>query len=198
MPDSEELHFKLIFEKPTGRIIGAQAIGRGNVDKRIDVIATAITAKATVDHLPDLELCYAPPFGTAKDVVNMAGYVSSNILHKTFEQVQITEIRRLVEQGAFIVDVREQDEWDEGHIKTAHHIPLSELRERLDEIPKDQPVYLHCRSGQRSYNAVLALQHMGYDNVYNVSGGFIGLCFYEYFNDVVNKREPIVTNYDFE
>ncbi len=110
MPDSEELHFKLIFEKLTGRIIGAQAIGRGNVDKGIDVIATAITAKATVDHLPDLELCYAPPFGTAKDVVNMAGYVASNILHETFKHVPITKIRELVEQGAFIMDVREKEE----------------------------------------------------------------------------------------
>ncbi len=143
MPDSEELHFKIIFERPTGRIIGAQAIGRGNVDKRIDVIATAIAAKATVDHLTYLELCYAPPFGSAKDVVNMAGYVASNVLHGTFKQVNITEIRGLAEQGVFILDVREQHEWDAGHIIGARHIPLSELRERLDEIPMDEPVYAH-------------------------------------------------------
>lgn len=198
MPDSEELHFKIIFEKPTGRIIGAQAIGRGNVDKRIDVIATAIAAKATVDHLTYLELCYAPPFGTAKDVVNMAGYVASNVLHGTFKQVNITEIRGLVEQGAFIADVREQCEWDDGHIIDAKHIPLSELRERLDEIPRDEPVYLHCRSGQRSYNACMALQNRGYDNVYNIAGGYIGLCFNEYFTDQTTGRQPIVTEYDFE
>ncbi len=198
MPDSEELHFKIIFEKPTGRIIGAQAIGRGNVDKRIDVIATAIAAKATVDHLTYLELCYAPPFGTAKDVVNMAGYVASNVLHGTFKQVNITEIRGLVEQGAFILDVREQYEWDDGHIIGAKHIPLSELRERLDEIPRDEPVYIHCRSGQRSYNACMALQNRGYDNVYNIAGGYIGLCFNEYFTDQMTGRKPIVTEYDFE
>ncbi|MBW2122972.1 MAG: FAD-dependent oxidoreductase [Deltaproteobacteria bacterium] len=197
MPDSEELHFKLIFEKPTGRIIGAQAIGRGNVDKRIDVIATAITAKATIDHLKDLELCYAPPFGTAKDVVNMAGYVASNVLHDTFKQVQITRIRELVEAGAFIVDVREEEEWNAGHIAGARHIPLSELRERVREIPRDEPVYLHCRSGQRSYNACLVLQHLGYDKVYNVSGGYIGLCFNEYFTDKTTGRKPIVTAYNF-
>jgi NADPH-dependent 2,4-dienoyl-CoA reductase/sulfur reductase-like enzyme/rhodanese-related sulfurtransferase len=198
MPDSEELHLKLLFEKPTGRIIGAQAVGRGNVDKRIDVIATAIRAKATIDHLTDLELCYAPPFGTARDVINMAGYVASNILHGTFRQVHIDKIRELLEQKACIVDVREQEEWDVAHIKGAKLIPLSELRARLDEIPKDEPVYLHCRSGQRSYNAVLALQNRGYRNVYNVSGGFIELCFYEYFTDKTTGREPIVTEYDFE
>ena len=198
MPDSEELHFKIIFERPTGRIIGAQAIGRGNVDKRIDVIATAIAAKATVDHLTYLELCYAPPFGSAKDVVNMAGYVASNVLHGTFKQVNITEIRGLAEQGAFILDVREQHEWDAGHIIGARHIPLSELRERLDESPVDEPVYAHCRSGQRSYNACLALQHRGYDKVYNIAGGYIGLCFNEYFNDKMSGRKPIVTAYDFE
>jgi NADPH-dependent 2,4-dienoyl-CoA reductase/sulfur reductase-like enzyme/rhodanese-related sulfurtransferase len=198
MPDSEELHMKLVFEKPTGRIIGAQAIGRGNADKRIDVIATAIRAKATIDHLTDLELCYAPPFGSARDVVNMAGYVASNILHGAFRQVHIDKVRELLEQKACIIDVREQDEWDVAHIKGAKFIPLSEFRERLDEIPKDEPVYLHCRSGQRSYNAVLALQNRGYRNVFNISGGFIELCFYEYYTDKTTGREPIVSDYDFE
>ncbi len=162
------------------------------------MIATALTAKATVDHLPDLELCYAPPFGTAKDVVNMAGYVASNVLHETFKQIHITEIRKLVEEGAFIVAVREKYEWDAGHIINAKHIPLSQLRERVNEIPKDRLVYLHCRSGQRSYNAVLALQHMGYNNVYNISGGYIALCFNEYFTDKTTGRKPIVTEYDFD
>jgi NADPH-dependent 2,4-dienoyl-CoA reductase/sulfur reductase-like enzyme/rhodanese-related sulfurtransferase len=197
MPDSEELHMKLLFEKPTGRIIGAQAIGRGNVDKRMDVIATAIRAKATIDHLMDLELCYAPPFGSARDAVNMAGFVASNLLHGTFKQKHMSELRDLLNEGAFIVDVREQDEWDAGHIKGAVLIPLSQLRERLDEIPKDKPVYLHCRSGQRSYNAVLALQNRGWNNVYNLSGGFIELCFYEYYTDQTTDREPIVSQYDF-
>jgi len=197
MPDSEELHFKIIFEIPTGRIIGAQAIGKGNVDKRIDVIATMITAKGTIEHLKDLELCYAPPFGSAKDVVNMAGYVASNVLHETFKQIQITEMHKLVENNAFILDVREQDEWDEGHIINAKHIPLSELRKRMNEIPKSELIYIYCRSGQRSYNAVLALQHNGYTDVYNVSGGFIGLCYNEYFLDKTLNRKPIVTEYDF-
>jgi len=110
----------------------------------------------------------------------------------------MSELRELLEGGAFIVDVREKYEWDNAHIKGAKLISLSELRSRLDDIPKDEPVYLHCRSGQRSYNAVLALQNLGYKNVYNLSGGFIELCFYEYYTDKTTGREPIVSNYDFE
>ncbi len=198
MPDSEELGFKVMFEKPTGRVLGAQAIGHGNVDKRIDVIATAIKFGATVDDLRDLELCYSPPFGTGKDVINFAGYVASNLLHGSFKQISRRNVRELVENGAYILDVREDDEYELGHIKNATHIPLSELRDRIDEVPSDVPVYAHCRSGQRSYNAVLALQANGYTQVVNISGGFIGICAYEYFNDKTTGREPIVTGYDLE
>ncbi|KGG81295.1 pyridine nucleotide-disulfide oxidoreductase [Caloranaerobacter azorensis H53214] len=198
MPGCEPVHFKLIYEIPTGRVLGAQAIGKGNVDKRIDVIATAIKFGATVNDLRDLELCYAPPFGTAKDVVNLAGYVGSNLLHGLFKQVHSSDVRGLVESGACIIDVREKNEYEQSHIIGAKNIPLSELRERLDEIPKDEPVYLHCRSGQRSYNAVLALQNLGFKNVYNISAGFMGLCFYEYFNDKTTGRNKIVTDYNFE
>jgi len=198
MPDAEDLAFKLIFEKPTGRILGAQAIGLGNVDKRVDVIATAIKFGATVDDLPDLELCYAPPFGTGKDVINFAGYVASNILHGTYKQVSFTKVRELVESGAYILDVRETYELeDEGRIKNVHNIPLSQLRNRMEEVPKDIPVYAHCRSGQRSYNAVLALQAKGYKQVYNISGGFMGVRSYEYYRDITTGREPIVAEYGF-
>ncbi|RLA21568.1 MAG: pyridine nucleotide-disulfide oxidoreductase [Gammaproteobacteria bacterium] len=195
MPDAEELGFKVIFEKPTGRVLGAQAIGRGNVDKRIDVIATAIKFGATVHNLRDLELCYAPPFGTGKDAVNFAGYVASNLLHGSFKQVSMSQVRDLVEQNAYILDVREMDEYEAGHVKSAKVIPLSQLRDRYEEIPRDVPVYIHCRSGQRSYNAVLTLQAKGYTQVFNVSGGFVGICAYEYFNDKIKGRTPIVTEY---
>jgi NADPH-dependent 2,4-dienoyl-CoA reductase/sulfur reductase-like enzyme/rhodanese-related sulfurtransferase len=199
MPDAEELGFKLIFEKPTGRILGAQAIGRGNVDKRIDVIATAIKFGATIEDLPDLELCYAPPFGTGKDAINYAGYVASNLLHGDFKQISYTKIRALVEKGAFILDVRERYEHeDEGHILGAKNIPMSEVRDRIEEIPRDEPVYIHCRSGQRSYNIVLMLQAKGYKNIINVSGGFLGLCAYEYFTDITTERKPIIDQYVFK
>lgn len=198
MPDSEPLHFKLIFEVPTGRILGAQAIGKGNVDKRIDVIATAIKFNATLEDLKDLELCYAPPFGTARDVVNFAALVGLNILHSCFKQVHVHEVRELVENDAYIIDVRDKEEFEEGHLINAKNIPLGEIRDRLDEIPKDRPVYLHCRTAQRSYNAVMALQHLGFDNVVNISGSFMGISFFEYYNDRTIDRQPIVTNYNFE
>ena len=197
MPDSHPIHFKLIFEVPSGKVLGAQAIGKGAVDKRIDVIATAIKFGATVYDLKELELCYAPPFGTAKDIINYAGFIASNILQGRFKQVTVDKVRELVEKGAYIIDVREQGEYDRGHIKGAYSIPLSELRGRINEIPKDKPVYIHCRTGQRSYNAVLALQNLGYTNVTNITGSFLGLSFYEYFKDKTEGRESILTAYNF-
>ena len=197
MPDAEPLHLKLLYEVPSGKILGAQAIGKGDVTKRVDIIATLIKFSGNLDDLRDLELCYAPPFSTAKDVVNYAGYVGSNLLNRDFKQINVDKVRELVESGAFIVDVREKYEYKTGHIKGSLNIPLSQLRNRLSEIPMDRNVYLHCRTGQRSYNAVMALQNRGYDNVYNITGSFLGLSFYEYFNDETTDREKIVTNYNF-
>ncbi|MFW6287385.1 MAG: FAD-dependent oxidoreductase [bacterium] len=197
MPDSNQLHFKLIYEYPTGKILGAQAIGKGNVDKRIDIIATLLRMGGTLEDLKELELCYAPLFGTAKDVVNHAALVALNILNGQFKQVPVTKVRDLVENDAFIIDVRERDEYEAGHLLNAVNIPLSEFRDRVDEIPKDVPVYLHCRSSQRSYNAIMALQGMGYENLYNISGSFLGISCYEYFQDQVSGRDKIVTEYNF-
>lgn len=197
MPESNPMHFKLLYEYPTGRILGAQAIGKGNVDKRIDVIATMITMGGTLEDLKELELCYSPMFGTAKDVVNFAALVALNVLNGKFRQVPVTKVRELVLDGAFIIDVREKGEFVTGHLKTAINIPLSELRDRVDEVPKDKPVYLHCRSSQRSYNAVMALTNMGYDNVINISGSYLGISCYEYYQDQVTAREKIVTEYNF-
>ena len=197
MQGSAPMHFKLVFEVPTGRILGAQAIGRGNVDKRVDVIAAMVSMNGTIRDLKNLELCYSPVFGTARDVVNQAALVAENILYGRFRQVPVTQVRSLVEEQAFIVDVREKGEYEAGHLKGSVNIPLSELRERTDEIPKDRPVYLHCRSSQRSYNALMALQGRGYENVVNISGSFLGICLYEYYNDVAMGREKIVTEYNF-
>ncbi|WP_077620683.1 FAD-dependent oxidoreductase [Bacillus sinesaloumensis] len=198
MPNSNPMHFKLIYEYPTGRILGAQAIGKGNVDKRIDVIATMITMNGTLEDLKDLELTYSPMLGTAKDVVNHAALVGLNLLQGRYKEVKVSQVRDLVENHAFIIDAREKGEYKAGHFKNAVNIPLSEFRNRLDEIPSDQPVYIHCRSGQRSYNMVMALQHLGYENVYNISGSYLGVNLYEYFNDVVTGREKIVTEYNFK
>lgn len=197
MPESNPMHFKLIYEYPTGKLLGAQAIGKGNVDKRVDVIAALILMGGTLEDLKELELCYAPLFGTAKDVVNHAALVALNILNGQFRQVPVTKVRELVENDAFIIDVREKDEYEAGHLINAVNIPMSEIRDRLDEVPKDRPVYLHCRSSQRSYNVLMALQNMGYDNLYNISGSYLGISCYEYFQDQVTGRDKIVTEYNF-
>lgn len=198
MPSSNPLHFKLVYEVPTGKILGAQAIGKGNADKRIDVIATMITMGGTIEDLKDLELSYSPMYSTAKDVVNMAALVATNVLYGRFKQIHVSEVRDLYEQGAFFLDVREKNEVENGQIKGALNVPLSELRERMNEIPKDRPIYVHCRSAQRSYNAVMALQNSGFTQVYNVSGSFLGICLYEYVQDTLQQREPIVTAYNFK
>ncbi|MHA6252345.1 FAD-dependent oxidoreductase [Oceanobacillus sp. CAU 1775] len=197
MPDSHPLHFKLVYEYPTGSILGAQAIGKGNVDKRIDVIAAMITMNGTVEDLKELELSYSPMLGTAKDVVNHAALVAINKLDGRFKEVKVSKVRSLVEKNAFIIDAREKKEFEAGHLRNAINIPLSAFRERLDEIPREEPVFIHCRSGQRSYNMVAALNNLGYENVYNISGSYLGINLYEYYNDQVTGREKIVTAYNF-
>ncbi|WP_054860580.1 FAD-dependent oxidoreductase [Gracilibacillus sp. JCM 18860] len=198
MPNSNVMHFKLVYENPTGRILGAQAIGKGNVDKRIEVIATMITMNGTLEDLKDLELTYSPMLGTAKDVVNHAALVALNQLYGKYREVKVAQVRELVENNAFIIDAREQNEYNAGHLKNAVNIPLSEFRDRLDEIPKDMAVYVHCRSGQRSYNMVMALKNLGFTNIFNISGSYLGISLYEYYNDLVTDREKIVTTYNFK
>lgn len=198
MPGSCPMHYKLIYRIPDGLVLGVQAISKGDAPKKADIAAALIHFHGTVYDLADLELCYAPPFSTAREAGNYAGMTTANLLEDSFRQVHVSDVRRLAESGAFILDVREKEEFEAGHIRTAVNIPLSELRGHLDEIPHDQPVYVHCRTGQRSYNAVKALQGHGFTNVYNIAGSFLGLCFYEYFNDVTAKRKPIVTAYNFD
>lgn len=198
MPDSHYLALKLLYEVPTGRLLGAQAIGRGEADKRVDVLAALIGMGGTLDDLLDFEHCYAPLFSTAKDVVHMAAMAASNVRSGRIRQVPVSQVRSLVESGAFILDVREAGEFKAGHIKGACNIPLSALRQRLDEIPRDRPVYVHCRSSQRSYYACCCLQGSGFDQVFNISGSFLGISLYEYFTDRQEGREPIVTAYNFK
>ncbi len=197
MPGSNYMLFKLIFEVPGGRILGAQAIGRGDAVKRADSAAALISMGATVEDLADFEHCYQPMYSTAKDVVHMAALVAENLLSGRMRQVHVSEVRGLVESGAYILDVREPGEYAASHIKGAHNIPTTALRLRLDEIPRDVPVYLHCRTSQRSYYAYCCLRDNGFDNIYNISGSFLGISLYEYFNDMTTGRESILTGYNF-
>ena len=138
MPGMHLVHSKLIFEKATGKILGAQFASTGASDKRADIVATAIKAEMTVEDLSDLELCYAPSFGTGKDVVNKIGYVGANLIDSAFKQVSFSQVYQLIELGEQIVDVREEIEYQAGHIKGTMNIPMSELRDRLSKLDKNQ------------------------------------------------------------
>lgn len=171
-PGATNMSIKTIFEKDTGKILGVQIVGNDGVDKRCDVFATTIRAGMTAKDLTELELCYAPPFGSAKDPVNMAGYVIENMMSglvKTFHWHDIEKISK--DPGAFLLDTRNPMEYMAGTIPGFVNIPLDSLRDRLDEIPKDKTIYVTCQIGLRGYIAARILMQNGYD-VYNLSGGY--------------------------
>lgn len=197
MPGASPIHLKVHFEMPTGRLLGAQAVGQGAADRRIDVIAAVMAKGGTLEDLADTDLCYAPPFAAAKDAVHLAGLAGLNLLHGEYRQIPASAVRGLAEAGAAILDVRERGEYEAGHIRGAVNVPLSELRNRLGELPKDRPLYLHCRSGQRSYYACRILAARGFRDVYNIAGGFLAVCHEEYIPDRLTGRAPIVTAYNF-
>lgn len=170
-PGAAPLALKLIFDRETGKIYGAQAVGMDGADKRIDVIATAIKGGLTVEDLTNVELAYAPPFSSAKDPVNMAGYVATNLVEGEFDQVQWHEIDNIVANGGLLIDVRNPKEREFGYIEGSINIPLDDLRDRLNEVPKDQPIYVSCQVGLRGYLACRILKNNGYD-VKNVDGGW--------------------------
>ncbi len=151
-------------------MLGAQAVGREGVDKRIDVLAMAIQGGMTVFDLEEVELCYAPQFGSAKDPVNMAGFVAAGVLRGEHPVVHSDQLEQLAAEQAFLLDVRTPGEFAAGGINGAVNIPLEELRERLDEIPRNRHVVAYCKVGQRGYMAARALKHHGFE-ASNLSGG---------------------------
>lgn len=172
-PDAQEMIIKLIFDPKTGKIFGAQAFGHVGTEKRIDVIATAIKGGLTIEDLPDLELCYAPPFSSAKDPVNIAGYAASNVMAGVYKTIRYNQIDEVIKKGGFVVDARTRLEYDLHHIEGAINIPQIEMRNRINEFPsnKDTPVYLYCNIGHTGYLAVQILRGYGYTNIYNLTGG---------------------------
>ncbi len=166
-PGGSPMTLKLLFAPDEGKLLGAQIVGREGVDKRIDVLATAMRAGMTTFDLEDLELAYAPPYGTAKDAINMAGFVASNVVRGDLEIVHVPELT----EEDWLLDVRTPAEFEEGHVPGAVNIPLSELRDRLDEVPRDRRVAVVCSVGIRAYNACRALRQHGIDAC-NVPGGY--------------------------
>lgn len=173
-PGATNITFKLIYHPETLEILGAQAVGQAGTEKRIDVIATAIKMKAKVTDLSDLELAYAPPFSSAKDPVNILGYIAENVLEGKYKVAYVTQIEDLRKQGALFLDVRTPLEFSTGHIEGALNIEVDDLRNRLDDITvaKDAPIVVNCQVGLRAYVAIMLLKGKGFTNLYNLSGGY--------------------------
>lgn len=170
-PGSTELGIKILFAPSDGKLLGAQIIGYEGVDKRIDVMATAIRAKMTVFDLQELELAYAPPFSSAKDPVNMAGYTAANIIRGDVKVRHWEEVEEQMKAGAFLLDVRTPAEVKAGMVNNAYHIPVDELRSRLSELPRDRVIMVYCRTGLRSYVASRILTQAGFE-AENIDGGY--------------------------
>lgn len=171
-PNASMILLKLLFNPISGEIYGAQAVGKEGVDKRIDILATAIKGNLTVEDLPELEFTYAPPFGSAKDPVNMAGYAALNSMEGITESIQWYELQSYLEKGALLLDVRgEKEIAANGYFPNALTIPLDSLRERMHELPQDKEFIVSCQSGLRSYIAERILKQNGF-RVKNLDGAF--------------------------
>ena len=181
-PGGKLMTMKIVFEKGTYRLLGAQIVGYEGVDKRIDVLATAIHAGLTAIQLKDLDLAYAPPYSSAKDPVNMAGFMIENLSKGVIKQFHLEDVGGLPRDGSVtLLDARTPAEYAGGHIEGFRNIPVDELRERLEEIEAGKPVYVACQSGLRSYIACRLLSGYGYET-YNFSGGF------RFYDAVTNDR----------
>ncbi|GAB3064861.1 CoA-disulfide reductase [Intrasporangium mesophilum] len=170
-PGAESMSLKLLVDPATDRILGAQGVGGNGVDKRIDVIATAMAGGITASTLADLELAYAPQFGSAKDPVNMLGYVADNLRSGVARSIQWHQLESALDAGAVLVDVRTEQEHERGAIPGAILVPVDELRDRLDEIPPG-PVVVHCAVGLRGHTAARILAQAGWPDVRNLDGGY--------------------------
>lgn len=176
-PGAAQMALKVLYDPSTGKILGAQGVGAEGVDKRIDVLATAMRGNMTIFDLEELELSYAPPFGSAKDPVNMAGYVADNIRSGLVNSITYDELRDM--DNPYIVDVRTEDEVAGGIIEGASHINVDHLREKMIDLPKDRDIVIYCRVGIRGYIASRLLSQHGFDRVYNLSGGYLSYLGYE-------------------
>ena len=185
-PGGTPMSLKLLFG-PDGKVFGAQAVGQDGVDKRMDVLATVIRLGGTVYDLQDLELCYAPPYSSAKDPVNMLGFTAANLLNGDMKDFYCEDLAGLDLDKVFLLDCRTPAEFAMGTIPGAVNIPLDELRNRLEELPKDKPVYEFCQVGLRGYIAYRILTQHGFE-VYNLSGGYKS---YAQARELYQKPSPV-------
>lgn len=181
-PGATNIDFKLVYNPETLEILGAQAIGQSGTEKRIDVIATAIKLKAKVTQLSDLELAYAPPFSSAKDPVNILGYIAENVVAGHYKVAYVQQVEDLRKQGALFLDVRTPIEFETGSIPGAFNLEVDQLRNNLHLLgeSKDTPIVVNCQVGLRAYVAIMMLKNLGYTNLYNLSGGYSTYKAYKY------------------
>ena len=190
-PGASPIHLKLLFDS-SGKILGAQAIGTKGVEKRIDVIATAMRFGAKADELASIELSYAPPYSSAKDPVNLLGYTADNLLNQRVRTFQWHEVDALLGKQAFFLDIREEFELATGKLADPTWIPLNQLRQRLTELPKDKMIYVYCQVGQRGYNAARLLMAHGFE-VKNLDGGYKTYKQAKYQLKLVTPKAPAVS-----
>lgn len=175
-PGAEEIALKLVYDRQTAKLLGAQAFGRAGVEKRIDVLATALHGGFTLSDLAELDLAYAPPYSSANDPINLAAFIGLNDLSGYSPLVTAKQLKEELETGkALVLDVRKDGEFKASHVKGALQIPVDELRNRLGELPKDKRLLVHCRSGFRAHLAVRILKQAGFKDVANVTGGFVSI-----------------------
>jgi rhodanese-related sulfurtransferase len=176
-PGAEELSLKLVYDKKTARLLGAQAFGGAGVDKRIDVLATALAGKLTLDDLAELDLAYAPPYSTANDPINLAAFIGLNDLSGFSPLVSAAELKAELAkpEAPLVLDVRTLGEYEASHLAGAVHIPVDDLRFEVDRVPKNRRILVHCRSGFRAHLAVRILKQRGFADVANVTGGHLSM-----------------------
>jgi NADPH-dependent 2,4-dienoyl-CoA reductase/sulfur reductase-like enzyme/rhodanese-related sulfurtransferase len=177
-PGAKDLILKVVYDRGSGRLLGAQAIGKEGVEKRIDVLSVALQASMTVADLAELDLSYAPPFSSANDPVNQAGFVATNDMTDFSPLVSVGELRDILADDGkrekyYIVDVRTPEEFESSHLEGALNFPLDELREVVDEVPRSRPIIVHCKSGFRAHLALRILQEKGFRDVRNLTGGYM-------------------------
>jgi len=162
---------KLVFDPTSGKILGSQIVGQGGVDKRIDVLSVALQSNMTVFDLEHLELAYAPPYGSAKDPVNMAGFVASNVIRKDTQVIHVQDLESALQKDTQLVDVRSSKEHQAGHIPSSMNLPIDSLRSEVERLDPKRPIIVYCQVGFRGYLAYRILSQLGF-KVMNLDGGF--------------------------
>jgi NADPH-dependent 2,4-dienoyl-CoA reductase/sulfur reductase-like enzyme/rhodanese-related sulfurtransferase len=176
-PGAKELSLKLIYDRKTARLLGAQAFGQAGVEKRIDVLATALQGRMTLQELAEIDLAYAPPYGSANDPLNLAAFAGLNDVTGFSPLVTAAELAAAIRSGAdpLVLDVRNRNEFDRSHVRGAQNVPVDELRHDWENLPKDRKIFVYCRSGFRAHLAVRILKERGFPDVVNVTGGFLSM-----------------------